>query len=95
MTKHHGVGTRAATFALHAGTNTTTGLSQLGPATRGITAVLVQADPDNSGNVLVGNFEARSIVLVPGAAVTIEIDRLDRIWISQGAGDQTGWLASA
>lgn len=94
MTKHHGTGTRAATYALRAGTNTTTGLSQLG-GNLGITAVLIQAHPENTNNVFVGNQVVRSIVLVPGAAVTLEIDRLDRIWISQQAGDQTGWIASA
>lgn len=78
------------------GINSTLGLSQLAVVgSPAISEVLIQADPDNDDNVLVGNHVVRSIVLVPGAGVTINTNDLAKIWIVIATqGDQVGWFAA-
>jgi hypothetical protein len=58
--------------------------------------VLVQADPDNITNVLVGDeVHGCHIVLVPGANITIRINEVSKIWIRSEAAVMTTvhWMA--
>jgi hypothetical protein len=59
--------------------------------------VLVQADPGNSANILVGNeHQGCRIVLRAGESITIPVNRVEKVFVISLAagGDQTvNWLA--
>ena len=56
--------------------------------------VLVQNDPDNAGNLLVGNSTAQEVTLTPGQSITIPIISLSLIWVKMSTGTGTAnWLA--
>jgi hypothetical protein len=70
----------------------------LGAAAQGdqrITTALLQADPDNSSNVRVGFAVSGNtpIVLVPGAAITVPVRRLNLLRVSIAADDILGYMA--
>lgn len=44
------------------------------------TSVTVQADPDNTVNVLVGTTNAPAIKLLPGAGIGFAIDDVSKVW---------------
>jgi hypothetical protein len=56
-------------------------------ATHAIREVLVQADPSNSTNVLVGNSSAQPMVLTPGQAITVPVISLSLIWAKMASGE--------
>ena len=56
--------------------------------------VLVRANPDNTGRVLVGDQWTYSIPLDPGDSITIPIDDLRKVYVSfDTIADTVGWLA--
>lgn len=62
--------------------------------TSNIREVLLQSDPANSTNMLVGNATAQEIVLTPGQSITIPIISLSLIYVKMVS--STGvlnWLA--
>jgi len=79
---------------LHAGRNTTAGVNVVAnlPNTR-IWQVIIQADPDNTASVFVVNQNVQPFELVPGAALTVPIDRTNKVYVNITAGDAINWLA--
>lgn len=65
------------------------------PGTTPITTALLQAHPDNTGNVLVGFAVSGNnpIVLVPGAGITTPVRRLNLLRAVVAAGDSLGYMA--
>lgn len=56
--------------------------------------VLIQADPDNVNDVLVGNLHGCYIRLVPGGSITITINDVHKICARSEAGaERVYWLA--
>jgi hypothetical protein len=68
----------------------TTSPQRLAPTTTpGIREVVIQADPGNVGNVLVGNATFQLLVLVPGQGLSIPINNLSSIWVKMASGTGT------
>ncbi|MEM4410072.1 MAG: hypothetical protein QXI19_15175 [Candidatus Caldarchaeum sp.] len=56
--------------------------------------VLVQADPNNTSNLLVGHSNAQPIVLEPGRSLSISIGDVSLIYVRAESGTVTvNWLA--
>jgi hypothetical protein len=57
--------------------------------------VLAQNDPSSASNVLIGNEFGQSIVLVPGASITIPINNVNRVWAGTAPGGSAtiNWIA--
>jgi len=56
--------------------------------------VIVQAHPDNTQRVLVGNLYRQDIILVPGQSETLPIDDVSKVFVRAVAGTQTvNWHA--
>lgn len=54
---------------------------------------LVQSDPANTTNVLVGNDTAQNVVLTPGQSINIPVLNLSRIFVKMASGTGTvNWL---
>lgn len=67
---------------------------QVSTTTANIREALIQSDPSNTTNLLVGNVTAQELVLTPGQSVTIPIISLSLIWVKMGSGTGTlNWLA--
>lgn len=59
-----------------------------------IREVVIQADPANTTNVLVGTGVAQYLVLVPGQGLSIPMNNLTTIYIKMASGTGTvNWLA--
>lgn len=56
-------------------------------------SVLLQADPNNAGPVLIGTSTHRSYQLAAGKELTINISRLNRVYLEGPAGTKVSWLA--
>lgn len=66
---------------------------QLHP-TQACREVMIQSDPTNVGNLLVGSIVNQFIVLTPGQAITLPLNSLMRIYVKASAGTVTAnWLA--
>lgn len=50
-----------------------------------IREVLIQADPTNTTNLLVGNSTAQEIVLTPGQSITLPIISLSLVWVKMAS----------
>ena len=56
--------------------------------------VLVQSDPANTTNVLIGNSTAQYVNLTPGQSLSIPILGLDQIYVAMASGTGViNWLA--
>lgn len=63
-------------------------------AAEGIREVLIQSDPANTTNVLIGNATSQEIVLTPGQSITIPIHSLSLVFAKMSSGTGTvNWLA--
>jgi hypothetical protein len=51
--------------------------------------LLVQADPDNTDNLLIGNEDAQSIVLQPGDDITLALENPGSLFHKAASGTQT------
>ena len=81
---------------LYAGEKTgiTTTAGALSTTTNNIREALIQSDPANTTNVLVGNSSAQEVVLTPGQSITIPIISLSLIFVKMASGTGvTNWLA--
>lgn len=55
---------------------------------------IVQADPSNTTNVLIGNATAQEVVLTPGQAINIPVISLSLIFVKMASGTGiVNWLA--
>lgn len=72
-----------------------TGATQLGgPLLSNIREVMIQSDPDNIGNLIVGTILNQYITLTPGQAITLPIISLTLIYVRMSTGTGTAnWLA--
>ena len=60
-----------------------------------VRTTLVQADPDNAGNVFVGNAAGQYIQLAAGDSITIAVDP-SRIYVRASVADQVvNWMSLA
>lgn len=74
------------------GTVTCTSSAQALPATQGA-ELLVQADPSNTTNVLVGNQQGQPIVLQPGDSVTLSVFNANLVYVKAASGSPVAnWL---
>lgn len=55
--------------------------------------VLVQNDPTSNNNATIGNEFGQSIVLIPGASITIPINNVNRIFAGSVGGATINWIA--
>lgn len=59
-----------------------------------IREVLLQSDPTNTTNMLVGSSTDQEIVLTPGQSITIPVISLSLIWVKMASSTGTAnWLA--
>lgn len=76
-------------------TGITTAPVQLGDGTlSNIREIMIQSDPTNAGNLIVGTILNQYIVLTPGQAITLPIISLTLIYVRMSTGTGTAnWLA--
>ncbi|MDD4802305.1 MAG: hypothetical protein PHF24_05105 [Syntrophomonas sp.] len=56
--------------------------------------LLIQSDPDNENNILVGNATAQYICLVPGAFFSTKVSNINLIYVRSVAGTgKVNWIA--
>lgn len=66
----------------------------LSTTTRNVREVLVQSDPANTTNMLIGNSSAQEVVLTPGQSITLPVLSLSLIWVKMASSTGTAnWLA--
>lgn len=81
---------------LYAGETTgiTTTAVAVSTTSNNIREALIQADPSNTTNVLIGNEDAQEIVLTPGQSVTIPIISLSLVYVKMASGTGiVNWIA--
>lgn len=66
------------------GIDTTAG--QVSTTSANCREALIQSDPANTTNMLVGNATAQHVVLTPGQSITIPIISLSRIYVKMASG---------
>lgn len=67
---------------------------QISTSTSNIREVLIQSDPTNTTNMLIGNSLAQEVVLTPGQSITIPIISLSLVWVKMASSTGTvNWLA--
>ena len=73
---------------LYAGEKTgiTTTAVQISTTEKNIREALIQADPSNTTNVLIGNADAQEVVLTPGQSITIPIISLSLVYVKMASG---------
>lgn len=74
-----------------AGSNTDvdTGAEQLTTTSSNCRAVVVQADPDNTDHVLLGDVNNQTIQLEPGDSITLPVRDPSIIYVQGGSNNQT------
>lgn len=81
---------------LYAGEKTgiTTAAVQISTTSNNIREALIQSDPSNTTNVLIGNATDQEVVLTPGQSVTIPIISLSLVYVKMASGTGiVNWLA--
>lgn len=74
------------------GVDTTAGA--VSTTSNNIREAIIQSDPANTTNVLVGNSTAQEIVLTPGQSINIPIISLSLVFVKMASGTGTvNWLA--
>ena len=59
-----------------------------------IREALIQSDPSNTTNMLIGNVDAQEVVLTPGQSITIPIISLSLVYVKMASGTGTAnWIA--
>lgn len=56
---------------------------------KAIREALIQSDPANTTNVLVGSATAQHVVLTPGQSITIPVISLTRVYVKMSSGTGT------
>ena len=76
-----------------AGQDAAVGTGAAAFADRSCIAVLLQADPANTENVLIGDSSSQPLVLVAGASVVVPTRNMNLIYRKSASGTQTvNWL---
>jgi len=66
---------------------------QVSSTSRPAQELLIQSDPANTTNVLVGDSDSQNIVLTPGQSLTIPVNTLSLIWVKMAsATGVVNWL---
>lgn len=79
----------SASATLYAGTLTTSTTAAALAASQAVSEVLIQNDPDNTIDVLVGNAAAQPIQLKPGQSITIPVANLATVFVKSVSGTPT------
>lgn len=85
----YSIGTGDSSGTLYAGTLSTTTSAAALASTQAVREVLVQNDPDNSADVLVGNSSAQTIQLKPGQSMVIPVADLATVYVKSVSGTPT------
>ena len=81
---------------LYAGEKTgiTVTAAALSTTSPNIREALIQSDPSNTTNMLIGNVDAQEVVLTPGQSITIPIISLSLVYVKMASGTGTAnWIA--
>ena len=71
---------------LYAGTLTTSTTPAALAASQAVSEVVVQNDPDNTIDVLIGNASAQTVQLAPGDSITVPVDNLSKLYVVAASG---------
>jgi hypothetical protein len=71
---------------LYAGTLATSGSAAALATTQAVREVVVQNDPDNTADVLIGNSTSQTIQLKPGWSITIPVADLATVYAKSVSG---------
>lgn len=75
-------------------TGITTTAGAVSTTTNNIREALIQADPSNTTNVLIGNSTDQEVVLTPGQSITIPIISLSLVYVKMSSGTGiVNWIA--
>lgn len=75
-------------------TDVSTTAAAISTTSANIREALIQADPTNTTNVLVGSSTAQEVVLAPGQSITIPIISLSLVFVKMASGTGiVNWLA--
>ena len=75
-------------------TGITTTAVQISTTSNNIREALIQSDPANTTNVLIGSADNQEVVLTPGQSVTIPIISLSLVWVKMASGTGViNWLS--
>ena len=83
------VATNDTSATLYAGTLTTSTSAAALAASQAVREVLVQNDPDNSADVLIGTSSAQTIQLRPGQSIVIPVANLATVYAKSVSGTPT------
>lgn len=83
------VATNDTSSTLYAGTLTTSTSAAALAASQAVREVLVQNDPDNSADVLIGTSSAQTIQLRPGQSIVIPVANLATVYAKSVSGTPT------
>ena len=67
-------------------TGITTSAVQISTTSNNIREALIQSDPSNTTNVLIGSATDQEVVLTPGQSVTIPIISLSLVYVKMASG---------
>lgn len=74
------------------GIDTTAGA--ISTTSNNIREALIQSDPSNTTNMLIGNSTAQEVVLTPGQSITIPIISLSLVYVKMASGTGiVNWIA--
>ena len=75
-------------------TGITTSAVQISTTSNNIREALIQSDPSNTTNVLIGSATDQEVVLTPGQSVTIPIISLSLVYVKMASGTGiVNWLS--
>lgn len=74
---------------LYAGTLSTSGTAAAIAASQAISEVVIQNDPDNTDDILVGNSTAQTIQIKPGNAIVLPVSNLALVYAKSVSGTPT------
>lgn len=80
---------------LNQGTDATVTTSAKQLAAQSCREVIVQNDPDNTGDMLVGNSAAQVFQLTPGQAIRLPVSNVNLVYVkmTSGTNQTVNWLA--
>ena len=74
-------------------TGITTAAVQVSSVSRPAQEVLIQSDPANTTDVLVGDADSQTIVLTKGQSITLPVNTLSLVWVKMASLTGTiNWL---
>lgn len=75
-------------------TSLTTAATAISTSSSNIREAIIQSDPTNTTNVLIGNATSQYVVLTPGQAITIPVISLSLVFAKMASSTGTiNWLA--